>query len=173
MSVSQFLCQHLEKLAGLAARHGGELHIEPTREVLNFAFRQTDLAVRLRKYPEHGPARVRRIGNISTAVYGLRGTAAASRCIIGLTNNRPPPQPDWLDRYAEDRGLPVVARLGEFFQRYAAVRDGLGISLLPCFLGDADARLERLGEVPRELDEDAFLLWRRLRSIKLTTSTSM
>lgn len=159
MSVSQFLCQHLEHLARLAARHGGELHIEPTRETLNFAFHQTDLAVRLRKYPEHGPARVRRIGSISTAVYGCRGTAAALRGVIGLTNNRPPPQPDWLDRYAEDRGIPVVARLGEFFQRYAAVKSGLGISLLPCFLGDADATLERLGDVPRELDEDAFLLF--------------
>ena len=57
------------------------------------------------------------------------------------------------------RDIPVVARLGEFFQRYAAVKGGLGISLLPCFLGDADATLERLGDVPRELDEDAFLLF--------------
>lgn len=159
MSVSQFLCQHLGELAQLAARHGGELHIEPTREILNFAFRQTDLAVRLRGYPEHGPAKVRRIGRVSSAVYGRRGAGAAARGVIGLTKNRPPPQPEWLDRYAADRCLPVVVRLGEFFQRYAAVKGGVGVSLLPCFLGDADASLERLGDVPRELDEDAFLLF--------------
>lgn len=159
MSVAQFLGQHLAQLSQLAAKHGGELHIEPTREVLNFAFRQADLAVRLRRIPEQGPAKVRRIGRISTAVYGRRDMAAAQRGIIGLTHNRPPPQPDWLDSFAASRNLQVVARLGEFFQRYAAVRSGLGISLLPCFLGDADASLERLGEVPRELDEDAYLLF--------------
>ena len=84
---------------------------------------------------------------------------AALKGVVGLTRNRPPPQPDWLDRYAETRNLPIVARLGEFFQRYAAVQSGLGVSLLPCFLGDADSSLVRLGEVPRELDEDAFLLF--------------
>lgn len=158
MSVSQFLCQHLTELSQLAVRHGGELHIEPTRELLNFAFRQADLAVRLRSIPEHGLAKVRRIGRISTAVYGRRDLGA--QCgVIGLTHNRPPPQPEWLDRYAEARKLRVVARLGEFFQRYAAIKSGLGVSLLPCFLGDADQSLERLGEVPRELDEDAFLLF--------------
>jgi DNA-binding transcriptional LysR family regulator len=159
MSVSQFLCQHLGRLSRSAADQGGELHIEPTREALNFAFRQTDLAIRLRGYPEHGPAKVRRIGRVSTAVYGRRDTAAARRGVIGLTSNRPPPQPEWLDRYAASQNIAVVARLGEFFQRYAAVKGGLGISLLPCFLGDADGELERLGEVPRELDEDAYLLF--------------
>lgn len=159
MSVAHFLGQHLEQLSQRAAKHGGELHIEPTRELLNFAFRQADLAVRLRRIPEHGPAKVRRIGRMSTAVYGRHDMPSGRLGVIGLTHNRPPPQPDWLDSYAVAHGLPIVARLGEFFQRYAAVRNGLGISLLPCFLGDGDTLIERIGDVPRELDEDAYLLF--------------
>lgn len=158
LSMSQFLCQHLTSLSGLAAKHGGELHIEPTRELLNFAFRQTDLAVRLRGFPENGPAKVRRIGRVSSAVY-VKREAAARPGVVGLTQNRPPPQPEWLDRYAQEHSLPVVARVGEFFQRYTAVKDGLGMSLLPCFLGDTDSGLIRVGEIPHELDEDVFLLF--------------
>ena len=158
MSVALFLTQHLPQLAQQASGHGGELHIEPTREILNFAFRQADLAVRLRRIPEHGPAKVRKIGRISCAVYGRRDRAAVANGVIGFTHNRPPPHPGWLDRYAEARNLTVVARLGEFFQRYSAVSCGMGISLLPCFLGDSDLSLERLDGVPHELDEDAYLL---------------
>ncbi len=159
MSVAEFLGQHLDLLSGLAAKHGGELHIEPTREALNFAFRQADLAVRLRRIPEQGPAKVKRIGLISSAVYSRRDLAEAPRGVVGLTHNRPPPQPGWLDLYAEQAHLTVVTRLSEFFQRYAAVKAGIGVSLLPCFLGESDLELVRLGEVPRELDEDAFLLF--------------
>lgn len=159
MSVAQFLGQHLAYLSQLASRQGGELSIEPTREPLNFAFRQADLAVRLRRIPEQGPAKVRRIGRLSFAVYACHDVSHAHQRVIGYTHNRPPPQPEWLDRYAQAHSLPVVARLGEFFQRWAAVRDGLGLSVLPCFLGDRDPALVRLGDIPRVLDEDAYLLF--------------
>ena len=35
---------------------------------------------------------------------------------------------------------------------------GLGVSLLPCFVGDIDHRLQRLTDPIEELAEDAFLL---------------
>jgi DNA-binding transcriptional LysR family regulator len=39
-----------------------------------------------------------------------------------------------------------------------AVRDGIGLAVLPCYLGDADPRLERIGEPISELATDLWLL---------------
>ena len=164
MSVSLFLVEHGEELALAAAQHGGEIHIEPSRAPLNLAFRQADLAIRLRQIPDGGLVRVRKIETISFSMYAAAHRQphdAEPRSVIGLTGNRPPPQPGWVDGYARSKGLPVTMRLGEFFLRHEAARMALGAALLPCFIGDRDASLRRLCEPPAELDEDVFLMAHR------------
>ena len=159
MSISLFLTEHLESLVSVAQRHACEVDIEPSRALLNLAYHQADLAIRLRHVPNEGLMRVRRIGRIAFTMYraaSLNGEQAPD--VIGLSDNRPPPHPAWVDAYAVRHGLTIAARLGEFFQRHQAVASGLGISLLPCFVGDRDRRLCRVCEPPPELSEDAFLL---------------
>ncbi|MGQ3030545.1 MAG: LysR family transcriptional regulator, partial [Ferrovibrionaceae bacterium] len=45
--------------------------------------------------------------------------------------------------------------------RHQAARQGIGATLLPCWLGDGDPALIRLVPPPRELQEDVYLLVRR------------
>ena len=159
MSISQFLSEHLAGLSTIASLHGHEIDIEPTRTVLSLAHHQADIAVRLRSVPDEGLMRVRKIGRIAFAMYRAAEVEEATRLpVIGLSHNRPPPHPGWVDGFALSRGLPIAARLGEFFLRHEAIRAGAGVSLLPCFIGDRDRLLRRIGEPPEELSEDAFLL---------------
>lgn len=159
MSVSLFLTSHLAPLSAEAMAHGREVDIEPSRAVLNLALHQADIAIRLRNIPEDGLLRVRKIGKVAFAMY-VRADAPpeTARKVIALSGNRPPPHPAWVDAYAERRGLAVVARLGEFFQRHEAIAAGLGQSLLPCFIGDRDPRLCRTCDPAPELEEEAYLL---------------
>ena len=157
MSVSLFLTTNLAKLAAAATPHDAEISIEPNRSPLNLAYKQADLAIRLRRYPQEGAFHVRKIGKIAFTVYAAR-EYAAPRAIIGLTRNRPPPQPDWIEDFASKEKLPITSHLGEFFLRHEAIRSGMGASLLPCFLGDRDPLLYRYCIPPRELDEEAFLM---------------
>ena len=48
--------------------------------------------------------------------------------------------------------LPLGPRCNGFLLQQAAVRAGIGITLLPCALGDADAALRRVGEPVDERD---------------------
>ena len=155
-AVALFLTEHLAILSAQASRHGQTIDIEPSRVPLSLAHHQADIAIRLRAFPDDGLMTVRRIGKIAATMYCAASGAAAA--VVGLSDNRPPPQPGWVNAFAARNGLPVVARVGEFFLRHEAIRSGLGMSLLPCFVGDRDQRLRRACEPPAELDEDAFLL---------------
>jgi DNA-binding transcriptional LysR family regulator len=157
MSVSLFLTNHLAKLSEAAMSHNAVITIEPNRSPLNLAFRQADLAIRLRGYPEEGSVHVRKVGKIAFSVYAARSNAPP-KSIIGLTRNRPPSQPDWIENFAQREKLPITAHLGEYFLRHEAVRSGMGASLLPCFVGDQDPLLYRYCRPPTELDEEAFLM---------------
>lgn len=134
------------------------LDILPTRHRVDLTRMESDIAIRLRRPPETGPLTIRKLGVLAFAVYGSRrllsGTrgSAALRC-IGLSGNRPPPQKDWFDSFAESQGGVIVARLGEVYLRLAAVRQGFGVSLLPCVLGDRETDLMRMTPTVRELAE--------------------
>lgn len=159
MSISLFLARHLESLSAQALVHDCEIDIEPSRLLLNLAYHQADIAIRLRQVPEDGLMRVRKIGSVAFTMYrAAHADPVRAACVIALSGNRPPPHPAWVDAYAARLGLPVVARLGEFFQRHEAIAAGLGQSLLPCFIGDIDPRLIRCCDPPDELSEDAYLL---------------
>ncbi|KGM30010.1 hypothetical protein P409_35640, partial [Inquilinus limosus MP06] len=69
---------------------------------------------------------------------------------------RTPSQSAWFDAAAAQGVL--RCRLGEVYLRHRAAADGLGVALLPCFLGDADDRLLRLGGPVPELAEDIHLM---------------
>ena len=163
-SVALFVTGHLPSLL---ADTGRMIAIENSRSRASLAWRQADIALRMRRMPEEGDLRARRIGRIGFALYAARDYAARSDLagrpgleglhFIGLPETRrSPSQSAWLDAVAQPGT--IICRLGEVFLRHQAVADGVGISLLPCFLGDADARLLRVGHPPAELREDIYLM---------------
>ena len=125
--------------------------------VLNPAFKQADIMIRLRQIPDIAPARVRKIGSIGFAMFTHISTEKPE-CIIGMTSSRPPPQGGWVDDYARQHDLPIRYRLAEFFMRHAALGGCRAAALLPCFAGDREVHLRRVTEAIPELEEEAFLM---------------
>lgn len=159
LSVAEFLSRNLKPIVAAALSHGCEFDLTPSRTNMNVAHHQVDMAIRLRQVPEDGLMKVRRIGRVGFAMYECAARdLAADNAVIGLSDNRPPPHPGWVDAYARNHGLPIVARLGEFYMRQEAIAAGQGVSLLPCFVGDVDPRIRRCSEPIEELAEDAYLL---------------
>ena len=79
--------------------------------------------------------------------------------VIGLPlTGRLPSQSRWLDEAAATRGARTGLRIAEVGARHRAVQAGGGVSLLPCFLGDADPLLTRLLDPPEALTEDVHLV---------------
>lgn len=163
-SVALFLTAHLQDLL---AGSGQAIAIGNSRARANLAWREADIALRMRRVPEEGDLAARRIGRIGFALYaahayleprGLAGDAGlAGLDFIGLPEpERTPSQSAWFDALAA-RGT-LRCRLGEVYLRHRAAADGLGVALLPCFLGDADDRLRRLGGPVPELAEDIYLM---------------
>ena len=50
----------------------------------------------------------------------------------------------WMMRHVDEQD--VVFRSDSLLVRLGAVREGIGIAILPCFLGDFDRRLRRIFE---------------------------
>jgi len=160
-SVAMFLADRLDRLLDLSRAPQTSISISTTRATVDLARREADIALRMRSIPESGKLRARKIGRLAFSLYGLAADqpkASRRNVFVGLTNDRPPPQRPWLDDYAASVGGRVAHRLGEVFMRHQAIRDGQGISLLPCFVGDGDAALERIIDPPEELGEDVYLL---------------
>lgn len=163
-SVSLFLTTHLQ---ALLAESGQAIAVGASRDRANLARREADIALRMRRVPEEGDLAARRIGRIGFALYaarayleprGLTGDGSlAGLDFIGLPEpERTPSQSAWFDAVAAQGVL--RCRLGEVHLRHRAAADGLGVALLPCFLGDADGRLQRLGDPVPELAEDIYLM---------------
>ncbi|MGK9167148.1 LysR family transcriptional regulator [Inquilinus limosus] len=163
-SVSLFLTAHLQTLL---AESGQAIAIGNSRARANLAWREADIALRMRRVPEEGDLAARRIGRIGFALYASRAYAeergvtgdgsVAGLDFIGLPEpERVPSQSAWFDAVAAQGTL--RCRLGEVYLRHRAAADGLGVALLPCFLGDADDRLLRLGDPVPELAEDVYLM---------------
>lgn len=163
-SVSLFLTAHLQ---ALLADSGQAIAIGNSRDRANLARREADIALRMRRVPEEGDLAARRIGRIGFALYaaraylesrGLAGDSSlAGLDFIGLPEpERTPSQSAWFDGVAA-QGV-MRCRLGEVYLRHRAASDGLGVALLPCFLGDADDRLLRLADPVPELAEDVYLM---------------
>ena len=129
----------------------------------NLSQREADLALRPATEP---PAHLigQRIGLLRHAIYGQRSKLARFR-------RAPLDQQPWLaldDSAAGSKALRWLASLLPLeqvqlrFSGLLAVRTacvmGLGLAVLPCFLGDTEAALARLGEPLDDCDSELWLL---------------
>jgi len=132
------------------------LEIAVSNELFSLAKREADIAFRPSATPPESLVG-RKIGTIAQAIYGKTGVAETSTDWIG---------PDermayrLLDKWMAKQGLNARCRtrIDTVFGMYAAARDGAGLAVLPCYLGDNDKQLVRFGKPIQQLATDLWLL---------------
>lgn len=129
------------------------------------AMKDVDAAVRYAR-PTQGNVIVRKIGDMAYGLYASQAYTAVRGAprepgrlkghrVIGFAVSESPLAPVWWMSRAE-QGAQVVARSNAAVVRAQAARQGLGLTALPCILGDADPLLMRVGG-PQ--DVGALELW--------------
>jgi len=149
-------------VALLRARHPG-LVLEIAADQRNFDLtrREADLAVRMGRPRDTGLV-TRRLCELAYGLYAAAGSPAARRGapdfeadpFLGFDESLAGiPQERWLQQRGPDRQ--VVFRSNATATLAAAARCGVGLAVLPCYVGDADPGLARLAAP----DLPAYEVW--------------
>ena len=161
------------------AREHPRLRLEfiPAYQELDLSRGQADMALRVTDRPPEDLVG-RQLGYSRLAVYGGReylkrhdpiGEPESSLWIeSGIEAAR---APGFRSRYFA--GVPTGARCNSLLLQQSAAATGMGITLLPCALGDADERLARVGELePLEARPIWLLFPPELRGVARIRSVS-
>jgi DNA-binding transcriptional LysR family regulator len=146
-------------LAALCASHP-RIRLELVAEARNLSLtrREADIALRLSRPQSDGAALARRLGHLDYAVYAPRGEASDRLPWITYEEGlRHLPQARWIAA-AAGNSAPAPLAVSDAEAIVHAVRAGLGKSLLPCFVGDRDTGLQRLGTAEPVLRRELWLL---------------
>jgi DNA-binding transcriptional LysR family regulator len=135
----------------------------------NLARREADVAIRLGARPRDPDVVARHVCRLGLVVYGSRAYVRAHgrlrrledlprhRVVLGDDTWNGNPIEEHVRRLAA--GATVTFRSNSMLARLAAVRDGLGIGMLPCFSADRERSLVRLATVVRpEAPADLWLV---------------
>lgn len=156
----------------LAPRIAGLRRIEPeivldvvvSNEISDLSFREADIALRPASAPDDHLFG-RRLGTIKQAVYSARLSEPedageppwSAFDWIGPSNSMPYGQLHaWMRETGCDKS--VVSRMDSVVGMHGAVRAGSGVAVLPCYLGDPDRDLRRIGPPISKLGVDLWLL---------------
>ncbi|MEM9493462.1 MAG: LysR family transcriptional regulator [Myxococcota bacterium] len=110
--------------------------------------RQSDIAIRMARNPP-GNLVGRRIADYAMAVYAARDYAASQAergepmGWLGIRPGDDESIPRWIAEVAPDAQM--CATIDQVTPTVLAARSGMGLARLPCFLGDAEPELCRLG----------------------------
>ncbi|HMD63294.1 MAG TPA: LysR family transcriptional regulator [Stellaceae bacterium] len=160
-----FLARHIDQSSETGLPPTLTLELVESWETANLARRDADLALR-HGVPEGGNLYVSKVGVIACGVYRRRdgGGREALRGAAWVTY--PEEQSHllsarWVDQQLRDAGGRVALRASTLPLRADAVRAGIGVGLLPCYLGDADAVLERITPPVSELGAEYWVIVHR------------
>jgi DNA-binding transcriptional LysR family regulator len=169
-----------EEISALLARHLPELRkrlsqiefeLSATHTALNLSRREADLLIR-EQVPDLADIVARKLGRVAYAIYahpslaaivpGARLPSAAFKSVpwVGFDDDhtRMPGQ-RWLQERL-DGGRPAI-RCNNWLVVRETARAGGGFAVLPCYLGDADDLLQRIGAPIPEVFADQWLLVHR------------
>ncbi|WP_144223760.1 LysR family transcriptional regulator [Mesorhizobium amorphae] len=162
LSAPPVLVTHLltENLARFRSEHPEirlSMSAQPRR--VSLARREADVAVRFVK-PEEAGNVTRKIGTMPFGLYAHRSyahLAAPERWefIVWDETYAHTPAQSWLLGIVGDR--PVVCELTHSSEHLVAVRAGLGIASLPCFIGERDRDLVRVEKNAPSFARDIWL----------------
>lgn len=165
-------------LADFVRLHPGiEMEILSSGELANLTNREADVAIRVVYDREALPPNLH--GLKGPELYG--GFYISGDQLAAWRAGGPDPRwiaigghgvPDWT-RKGELRATGIPFRTTDFAAQVAAVRQGIGITALPCFVGDADPLLERVPETDLHLYGAVWLLTqgeaRKTKRVRLFT----
>ena len=155
-SIAQSLL--LPHLRAFQERHPGiDLELDVSIRQLDLARREADLAVRTVR-PVDGGLWGRKVASIAWASYKGRTRANGSPHhaeYIGWVAPFSVRAASWIEKASG--GDRIRFRSSSLLQQQRAARAGLGVAVLPCYLGDADPTLERAA--PRPITELRDELW--------------
>lgn len=181
VTLPPFLATHLlmPDLAEFARMHPDiEMEIASTGEVANLTNREADVAIRIVSDRKTLPLNLHGLKGpeLFAGVYIARDRLAAWRTgtsdavrpiVIGEQG-----VPDWADE-GEIRATGVPFRTLDADAQIAAVRHGIGMTRLPCFVGDADRLLARVPGIDLKAHATLWLLTqgetRKTKRVKLFT----
>ena len=160
-----------EAMAALLARHLPELRerlaqiefeLMASHTLANLSRREADLLIR-EQVPDGAGLVARKLGRAAYAVYGHPALASArgkpERWIGFDDDHTYMPGQQWLqERLA---GARPAVRGNNWLVLREAARAGAGFAVLPCYLGDPDPALARVGGVIADVFADQWLLVHR------------
>jgi len=165
-----------EAMAALIARHLPELRdrlkqiefeVIASHTLANLSRREADLLIR-EQVPELAGIVARKLGRVAYAIYAARDfplrrstmSVLAELPWIGFDDDHSyMPGQHWLHERLGGRRPEI--RGNNWLVLHEAARAGAGFALLPCYLGDPDPALRRVGGVVAEVFADQWLLVHR------------
>lgn len=153
-SISLFLTMHATTVSRDAG--GIEIVIISTRDRLNLARGEADIALRMSKPPDEPGYYAQKIGRLMQALYCRCDVDPATAPIISVNRETSSRIDDHILRYAA--GRPIAARVGDSAARYESIRSAGALSMAPCFMADVDPALRRLAPPPEATGDEIFLL---------------
>jgi len=153
-SISLLLTMNATAISQAAG--GVEIVIISTRNRLDLARGEADIALRMTRVPGEPGHYAQKVGRLMQALYVRRDIDPATAPIISVNREPSSRIDDHIMAYAA--GLPVAARAGESATRYETLRSSVELSLEPCVMGVADPSLRRLAPPPEQTGDDIFLV---------------
>jgi DNA-binding transcriptional LysR family regulator len=164
-AMAALLARHLPWLRERLARI--EFELVASHTLANLSRREADLLIR-EQVPEPGDIVARKLGRVAYAVYASAELAAHRRPSSSLRelpwigfdeDHTYMPGQRWLQERLD--GVRPVIRGNNWLVLHEAARGGAGFAVLPCYLGDPDPALRRLGGVIADVFADQWLLVHR------------
>jgi DNA-binding transcriptional LysR family regulator len=163
-ALTDFLARHLPRL-----RHNLnciEFELVATHTLANLSRREADLMIR-EKVPDLASIVTRKLGEVAYAVYAApeiefrNGRDALKQMTwVGFDEEHAyMPGQAWLHALLD--GKRPAIRSNDWQIIVEAVRAGAGLAVLPCYLGDGDPKLRRIGAPLKEVVAEQWLLVHR------------
>jgi DNA-binding transcriptional LysR family regulator len=144
-----------------------EFELVASHMLANLSRREADLLIR-EQVPDLAGIVTRKLGRVACAVYAasdfkLGGDSRKALCDlpwIGFDEEHAyMPGQSWIAALLE--GKRPAIRVNNWLVLQQAARAGAGLTVLPCYLGDADPALKRIGGIIPEVAADQWLLVHR------------
>jgi DNA-binding transcriptional LysR family regulator len=161
-AMSAFIARHLSDLRQDLAQI--EFELSASHTLANLSRREADLLIR-EQVPDLASIVARKLGRVAYAIYGLPELIGQRRSLqslhdlpwVGFDDDHTyMPGQRWLQEKLS--GVRPVIRGNNWLVLLEAARTGAGFVILPCYLGDVDDRLQRVGSVIPEVFADQWLL---------------
>jgi DNA-binding transcriptional LysR family regulator len=139
---ARFLADNLGRASAAPLPSGITVELVESRETANLARREADLAVRHHP-PESGDLYIAKLGTFAASVYRRSGTDIDA-WVTYTEEQAHYPTAQWVQQRLGATGASIALRASNMAMQLAAIRAGAGQGILPCFVGDPDALLERV-----------------------------